>query len=321
MKTKMLLVGIFVLLFFLSGCLNDFVTSNSTILIQKPGLDSVPFASMYFSNQNIRRPTSVSVIDGTITSGTVNDVNTVNMVYLVVNETGSWRIDFNFGNMQNIPTRVKVVGFYDANPNREVKIYGWNYVTNSWIAFTSNATDFPNASGNKVYFFNYGENRVDFVKDGKAAIEIRLLSSPNDNYDFYVDQIVIDEETIRFSQAGVFYDLNGFLDYESNGLDANIETGEITVFENGDYVVLMDSSFSGSPNSIVHIHCFKNDVYLDELGMRRQLGVEGDVGSAATSSILSLKKGDKLKVKIENDVLDSFVTVQHFGFNVFKVSD
>lgn len=89
-------------------------------------------------------PTSVSVASGTITSGTVSDVLSVNGVYFTVRESGAFQITYTFtNNIPAIQNSINFTGRYQGNTTHNVELQIWNYSTSAWDNVRAATKYFP----------------------------------------------------------------------------------------------------------------------------------------------------------------------------------
>jgi len=81
---------------------------------------------------SVHTATSVAVTAGTISSGTVTSTHTVDGVYLVVNESGKFEIDYTFSALGGDPARIEFHGRYQGNVGHVVSALFYNYDTTTW---------------------------------------------------------------------------------------------------------------------------------------------------------------------------------------------
>jgi hypothetical protein len=271
---------------------------------------------------------TVTVTDGTISSGTVADTRTINQTYLVVNESGQFKIDFKFTGLDGMmgqaapknPASVVVVGRYVGNPAHNVKIQAWNYDTTAWVNLTADANDFPSSLSDSESEFPFPDLSGDYVNvAGEAQVRIEHTSSAVITHNMYIDFIKLDLASVEMPTGNTAVaitnlDENGSFKVGLDGTD-----GEITIQKAGWYLVMMTLSASSSAGTTMHCHGFINGVEQHTLGISRYFGDTGKPGSGASFSYYNLSVGDVLQLKVRADLSDTYLSFDHVGLGVLRV--
>ncbi|MDO8735714.1 MAG: WxL domain-containing protein [Thermoleophilia bacterium] len=148
---------------------------------------SPAFATDYF-------PTSVSVSNGTITSGTYSSVQSVNGTYLIVQETGSFQITYTFtNNIPAIQNSIMFTGRYQGNSTHAVELQIYNYSTSSWTNVRSATKDFGNSSTDYNFAWAIPGTLSNYftgtAPNLTARIRVNHTSSGTSSHYFYTDMI------------------------------------------------------------------------------------------------------------------------------------
>jgi len=272
---------------------------------------------LYLADQGLFNADSVTVTDGTITSGTPGDTNAADGVHLVVNETGEFKVDFNMGRLGHPIGSINIVGRYDGSPAHNVKIYAYNYVTGGYVALTGATTDFVSSEEDRKYFFVIPFPHQNFFASGVASIRIEHLSNAVGTNNLYIDFFEVEELTMAFDTIGKWEDVNNM----AIGAFNNVTTDEnsFTIVDAGNYFVNVDYVVSGAINSVVHSHLFVDDVLIPSVGVRRWINSGGDIGSIGMSGIVPLQPKDQLELKFVSDINGNYITIQHLSWEVIKI--
>lgn len=260
---------------------------------------------------------SVSLVAGTLTSGTVASTQSVNQTYYQVQETAPFDIQFTFTGLTGTPVECDVVGRYTGNPAHDVLIYIWNYDTTAWVRITASAKDFPSSATDDSYQFIITPN-TDYISGGEAKIRIFHDSAAVSSHYMYIDFIEIRQSSLDMANAGTDYQLTGLTALPSNQMTLDGPNGTVTIVEDGDYDFMGSISFSGTANTLIEGKLFVNDVYAGS-SFHRRLGATGDVGSAAGGSILSLSASDVLKFYFRSDMDNSHITIDQMAVKLKKL--
>jgi len=142
---------------------------------------------------------SVTVTDGTITSGDVNDCCTINQQYLKVQETGKFKIDFDFTSLSSNETEINVVYRYfgPGSTNHKVECLMWNYTTSQWDDMLATDKDFPSSDEDRLATIHVSGTVSDYFTGSSpniaAKVRIYHISNFNTNHYFWVDFITLGE--------------------------------------------------------------------------------------------------------------------------------
>jgi hypothetical protein len=136
-----------------------------------------------------RGPDSVTVVAGTIISGSVASVNDIDEVYLQIEEvsgTPGFDVIFDYSQLLEFSS-ILFQGRYEGNPAHEVLLQMWDYSGTKWVTFSelkSNTQDFvlsPRIKSKR--FLDSGDARVRFVH----------TSAGNTAHDLYIDLLTLKE--------------------------------------------------------------------------------------------------------------------------------
>ena len=261
---------------------------------------------------------SVAVTNGTITSGAVADTQTINQVYLEVQETGKFEIAFTFVGLIGLPVRLEVLGRYEGNPAHNVFLEIYNYNTTAWDRVTAEATDFPDSAVDADYFFRLPQS-ADYLSGGECQVRIRHDSAVVNSHYMYVDYIEIHQATLMLPVPGTHYQLQDLSPTASGHMDIDGPAGEITILESGDYVFGGSISFSGTDYALIRGYLQVNGVDAG-VAFKRRLGPSGDTGSASGGpNIIPLSVGDVLTFWFEADVADAYLSIDLLNVSLHKL--
>lgn len=93
--------------------------------------------------------------------------------------------------------KLDVLGYYEGNPAHDVKIYVYNWLTESWGSFTHEPADpdadFPDVAAEAEYTF-YGKPSAGWQSEINGTIIIRINhdSSGSAGHDFYVNKMTLE---------------------------------------------------------------------------------------------------------------------------------
>ena len=262
--------------------------------------------------------TAVLVTDGTITAGTVSSTTATDQDYLVVNESGEFKIDFYFYPTDGIPAKLDFIGRYQGNPAHDVWLLMWNYNTKAWVRVTAEDTDFPHsATEDYALEFSLDTTTTGFLLDGQCIARLDHDSSAVGSHNMYIDYIGIVPETLAMPMAGTDYQITGLSPGQSSNMD--VGTSSVTISIPGIYLFIGNISFSGKGNSLIQGRIYVNGVS-NGVSFKRKLGEGGDVGSAGGNNILSFNKGDVVTFYFTSDTSDAFISIDVMNVSLYKLN-
>lgn len=274
---------------------------------------------IYANESSTFTANSVTVTDGTITSGDVDSTKTINAVYLVVNETGSYTIDYSFTSLSGDPARVEFHGRYQGSIGHTVTAKFYNFNTTVWDNAVAGGKDFPSSTSDYAVTFDYPADSSDYIENGESRFRIEHISAPNAAHNFYTDYIATLVKTAVLPDAGTFYKITGLENGCQNRTITDGTNGTITAQTVGWYSVNMTVSFFGA-TAKYQGHVFVNDVLQDNLGASRAIGSGGDVGSAGISGCVVLNDGDVVDVRVTSTSDDVFIGLEHFNLMIRAIN-
>jgi len=277
------------------------------------------YASLGIDAEPLYTADSVSVTDGTITSGTVVNTRIVDGSYLVVNESGKFDIQFTFS-LDHHPAQCLFEGRYEGNPAHVVWLYIWNYTTGLWERVTSATNDFPSSSTDYSLQFIL-PNGSDYLSAGEGKLRIYHNSAAVGSHNMYIDYISIIGETLSLDVPGTYYPMTDFtLNAKSDDMVVDEVAGTITIPTDGDYEIQSTISFNGTANAKIELSLFINGVK-NTTSWRRKMGTGGDVGSAANCAIRTLSADDILSWRFECNMADAYISIIAMRCVVIKASN
>jgi hypothetical protein len=276
------------------------------------------YGALLYDTEPVQTADSVSLVAGTLTSGTVADTRTINQTYYQVQETDKFDIQFTFTGITNRPAKCVFSGRYEGNPAHDVWLYVWNYDTTAWDRVTAEANDFPSSSTDSSSEFNLPTG-TDYFSGGECKLRIYHNSVAVSSHYMYVDFIEVITETVALPTAGTAVAMTGFTDGPSNHMTIDGSAGTITIDGPGDYLLGHYCSFSGNALEQITLYLYKNGALLVTL-FRRRLNSTGDVGSASSDAIRSCVAGDVLSYRFVSDTPSSYISVIAMRVMVTKVS-
>lgn len=172
--------------------------ANLTELLRglKTRLASSPYATEH-------PPSSVGVTDGTIESGDNDSIQTLNQVYLKVQESGQFKIDTTYTGIDEEHARVYLTYRYfgAGSSNHKVEFKIWNYTLAQWDDLLATEKDLPATNEDKTITFDISGTLSDYysgtLPNLSAQLRIEHESNNNTDHRFWLDTIGFgDLETI-----------------------------------------------------------------------------------------------------------------------------
>lgn len=274
---------------------------------------------IYANESSTFTANTVTVTNGTITSGTVADTRTINQVYLVVNETGQFTIDYIFTSLPSDPARIEFHGRYEGSVGHTVTAKFYNFTTTTWDNAVAGGSDFPSRSTDYALVFDYPEDSSDYIQGGESRFRVEHVSPPNASHNFYTDYIAILVKTAVLADAGTFYKITGLDNGCQNRTLVDGASGTITAQTVGWYSINMTVSFFGT-EAKYQGHVFVNDVLQENMGASRAIGSGGDVGSAGISGCVVLNDGDVVDVRVTSTSDNVFIGLEHFNLMIRAIN-
>jgi len=257
---------------------------------------------------------SVNVVDGTVSSGSVVDTRTLNEVYLVVNESGKFEIEFSFSGLVGIPAVLIFAGRYEGNPSHDVFLEQWNYDSSTWVRTTAALNDFPSAASDYNLSFNLIRS-ADYLSGGAAKVRFRHDTAAVGSHDFFTDLVCVAESNLELVAKGVSYKLGNFEEGLSRNVTVDAAAGTYEIVKDGEYRISSFLSFEGTSDAT-----FVGAVYVDGVEARkiwdRKIDSDNDLGSSSGNAKLDLSAGEVVDLRVSCDVDDAFVTIHSGAFSI-----
>lgn len=162
----------------------------------KTRLASTPFATEH-------PPATVTVVAGTTLSGDVSSLQTINQIYLKVQESVPWIIDTTYINIDEMHDRLYVTYRYfgPGSSQHKVELQIWNFQTNQWDDVLATDRDLPATDEDKTIIFDVPGTVADYydgtIPNLSAQLRIEHVSNSNPDHQVWVDTIGFgDLETI-----------------------------------------------------------------------------------------------------------------------------
>jgi hypothetical protein len=294
--------------------------TNGVLLGGETGIYKPAYACVASDTDPLHTAASVTVTDGTIESGTVTNTRTIDQTYLLVGESGQWKIDFTFTNVAGQPTQIDWLGYYDGNPAHVIDLDMWNFTSSQWDTVQADAfTD----SGTDEYTVQavVPDPQTNYISSGVCTVRIDHTSTAIAGHDFATDYMAILESQVSIPTAGVYVAVGGFancVDPANMGVDTT--SGVITSLVDGVFMAQIDGTGTGSTNTIFSTYIFTNGVRT-EIGFSRKIGDSGDIGNAGARRMISVTNGTEFSIGITADTDNATATFLNFSANFNKLDN
>jgi hypothetical protein len=248
-------------------------------------LASTPFATEH-------SPTTENVTDGTVLSGGVAQLQTINQEYLKVQETGKFKIDTTYTLIDELHEKFFLTYRYfgAGSSNHRIKLKIWNYITLAWDDVTAETRDLPATDIDTTLIFSIPGTLSDYysgtIPNLSAQLRIEHESNASDTHFFWLD-------AIGFGDLEIIYTAPDNAGILANGeaIDALPTLGEITgEIQNGTFTRI---AVTGDPIQIIKGN-FKT-IQID-------LGVEWDLTDKRVYFVMS--KSNSSDTPIVNRLVD-----------------
>jgi hypothetical protein len=294
-------------------------------LFDDDGVSLAPavIGELYIEGDFTKTADSITLNTGTAT-GSVSDTHTINSTYYQVDEvagTPGFDFEVNF-TLDGEPGRIDIVGRYQGSVGHNVVINAWNYTLAQWDRFTAATRDFLSSTTDEEFVFDYDDLLgvpADYLSGTDSKIQIIHTSPGNTAHDFYLDYIAIFERGIEITTPGTFQVILPFTEGLSNYVTLDGAAGTMTIIKDGVYKALLTTSFSGTDEATFESHLFVNGTKQDNIGAKRRLGADGDVGSAAFSGLVNLEEDDVVDVRIASDVAGDYASPENINWSLVRV--
>ena len=260
---------------------------------------------------------SVNVTDGTIESGTVTNTWARDQSYLIVGESGRFKIDFTFTNLVGKPVRINWTGYYAGNPSHEINLDIWNFTDSTWDSVADDV--FPSGGTTE---FSIGEQvpspQTNYFSGGVCTERCDHVSSAVGSHDFATDFIGLQTADVTLGTIGDYVQLAGF----SPHIIKNMTYGNnaVTTSVDGVFQFGLSSSFTGTTNSRIQLAFATNSVQIDTTSYRT-IDESGDVGNASFSGFVSATNGTEFTVWARSDTANSYISFYSFAAYIKKIDN
>ena len=155
-------------------------------------------------------PVTTVVTNGTVLSGDNTSIQTLNQIYLKVQETGQWIIDTTYSGIDEVHERVYLTYRYfgSGSANHNIELYIWNKILSQWDNVLATERDLPATNEDRSLVFDIPGTLTDYY-DGSlpnlsAKLRIEHVSNNNPDHQFWIDTIGFGElETIYVAPDNV----------------------------------------------------------------------------------------------------------------------
>lgn len=142
-------------------------------------------------------PYALIVNTGSVSSGTIANIQTVDASSLILNETTSapgFDYTFMFTKVQTTSLTVDLTGYYEGNPAHNVKAVVFNWINCTWADMTMDAQDFPSRSTDDSYSFSLPSPLVNHVSSqGHFLFGVKHTSNGSAGHTFNINQLKLTE--------------------------------------------------------------------------------------------------------------------------------
>ena len=151
-------------------------------------LASTPFVSAH-------PPATVTVTDGTVESGDVSSIQSINQTYLKVQESGKFKIDTTYTGVDEEHERFYVTYRYfgTGTANHKIEMQMWNYTTSAWDNVVSMDRDLPATNIDTTLIFTIEGTLSDYyngtIPNLTAQLRIFHESNATPEHRFWLDAI------------------------------------------------------------------------------------------------------------------------------------
>jgi len=162
-------------------------TLQELMVIIKTRLASAPYIMGHY-------PHAYDIVqDSSVIEGTISDIETVNQQYMKFAEDGSFIIDFDFQNIDELHPSFHFIGRYLGSAGHQVEVLIWNYTLAQWDNIRAGARDIPNSNEDIVVDFNIPGTVADYYSAGGApyTARIRITHEPTSwpTHELWIDSI------------------------------------------------------------------------------------------------------------------------------------
>jgi hypothetical protein len=223
---------------------------------------------------------SVSVTNGTISSGSVTNTWFEDQSYLVVNESGVWEVYFTFHNGGTAPRLLTFHGRYEGNASHDVKFQAYDQTNSVWVDFTPDADDLPSGGTDSTLQFTFPDPAINYTTTNGISL-VKVYQSTGvaiGGHNIYFDFMQLTFATAVAEFAGVWYDITGGDTEQQNNMTMVPSLNHMITTSAGDYEWKWYMSFTGATDTEFHVRNLTNGVPTEAESIRT-IGSEPSIGS------------------------------------------
>ena len=252
----------------------------------------------------------VTVINGTIESGSITNTWIADESYLLVGESGRFDVQFAFTNITGFPAQMSFAGYYQGNPSHNISYEQWDYTAGAWDIIDADFTLFKDGTYFSVNI-PMPSPQTNYVNGtGNATSRFYHSASTVAANDFAIDYHYLLEAQISIPTANVFYAASD-LSVCGPIKRFNTNTMDFTNTTAGVYKLGIGGSGTGSTNTTFKAAIFTNGVITDIFFLRK-INAFGDVGNASDQGMLELDANTTISYRLTADRDDAFASFFNF---------
>ncbi|MCK5607521.1 hypothetical protein KAR91_36900, partial [Candidatus Pacearchaeota archaeon] len=167
--------------------------STNESLVQIMAATKTRLASRPFTTEH--SPATTIVTGGTILSGDNDSVQTLNQVYLKIQETSMFDIVTTYTGIDEVHDRVYLTYRYfgTGSPNHKIELKIWNYTLSQWDDMLATERDLPATNEDKTIIFDIPGTLADYYDGSLPNLSAKLKIDHVSNFDsehyFWLDTI------------------------------------------------------------------------------------------------------------------------------------
>lgn len=280
------------------------------------GLTEAAIGSIFLSEGGIIKAEGVIVTNGTTITGDVDDTKQINQVYLQVQETGQYQIDFTFIGLLNDPAQMSFTGRYGGIVGHDNFVWGWNYNLLQWERLTTAADDIPFSAEDNTLAILFPNDSSDYVSEGVCQVRIEHSGATTPGHMIYVDEVVVLVKSIIFPTPGDHVFFAGGQDGIERNTVVNGAAGTIGILKTGTYDFAGRFSMVGTPSAFFHGHVFVNGLEEESIAGAAQMDTAGTIRTVSMGGPIELVEGDIVKIGIQCLTENGWMAVEYANISL-----
>lgn len=248
-------------------------------------------------------PSSVSVVNGTITEGDIDDVDDNNQTYLTVQETGGtgkFDIFFSFTSLTQTYDKVHFLGKYHGNPSHVVEIWLWNYTLSQWDKINSVTSRIQSTSEDQFLEFTIDGTVADYFNGTNPNItaEVKIYHSSNAvaSHYLYIDMIGFGDMEIIYESPdniGIEVIQEAVIDstYGLAALQAEHVTAQVDLDNPSQYKATLSIKKNTALDNFTFLMVDSNGTPTTGLTVTAQRSIDGAAFGACANSVSEIGTG------------------------------